>query len=551
MYRTLLGAAVLCAGLWVPPAAALPYVYVTDPGNGGLYAIDAATNTIVRQLSALGGARAVAVGADGTRAYVAESGAGAVAVIDPGRLANTGLNPVIGTLNVGGKPVALALGPFDRYLYVADAATDQVEAFDLGAGKPFPVAAYPGDPGLVDVAISPDGRALALASTSADRIAFYNLRHLVNGAAVRTDVALPSAPAALAFSDDGSTLWIATATGFSSYDPATGQVTSHVVSGGTDAVAYAARADTLYFGSATADVVYAYDPAGATTTPIGVSGVPAGLAVSPDGTRAYAVQNCAGCGLAVIDTARRQAIAQVTFGQSPATTGRFAGPGFITAENDVASGVSDQQLAGQVSAADGRLRALAYSVIAPPASGQLVMDGSGHFVYTPASGASGVNAFVWQAAAASGPGSPTDPVSRPVTETLVVAPSLSAFASQTVAPGAVIGPLDFTLDGTRPITVTVASDNAAVVDPATAVIGPGCGTSLLACTLTLSAGTAAGESATVTVTATDPDYVASQQTFTVTIRGGGAGGGGAFSLLVLPALAVLLLLRRRRGGGDA
>lgn len=555
MRRTAVAGAALGLGLWAASAFALPYVYVTDSGSDSVYAIDAATNVIARTVPALGGADAVAVSSDGTRAYIAEGSAGAIAVIDPSRLDNPSLNPVVSTLAVGGNPVALALGPSDRYLYVADAAADAVEKFDLSTidpANPVAVATYAADPGLVDMALSPDGQALALASTSADKVAFYDFRHLVNGAPVRTDINLPSTPAALAFADDGATLWIATASGFSSYARASGKVTSNTVSGGTDSVAYAARGPELYFGSATGDVVYSYDPVGAARTTISVSGAPAGLAVSPDGTRVYVAQDCAGCGLAVIDTAQNKRLTTVVFGQSPATRGRFAGPGVITATNGSTAGVADQQFAGNVTAVDAQQRALAYSVITPPASGQLTLDSTGNFVYTPATGFSGVDAFVWQAAAVGGVGSPNDPVSRPVTESLVVTPALSAFSAQTVMAGASVGPLSFSVDGTTPLAVAVTSNNTAVIDPANAVISPGCGTSVLSCTLTLKAGTAAGQSATVTVTVTDPNYLDSQQTFKVMIQNTqpGGGGGGAVSPAALAALMGVLLLaglaRRRR-----
>lgn len=553
--RSLVVTALLGLALAPVPAAALPYVYVTDPANSSLYTIDAATNTIVRQISVLGGAGAVAVSPDGTRAYVAEYSAGAIAVIDTSRIGNPSLNPVISTLAVGGNPVDLALGPAGRDLFVADAASATVEQFDLNTvvpASPVAVATYGPDSGLVAMALAPDGEALALASTATDQVTLYNFRHLVNGAPAPATIALPATPAAIAFADDGAMLWIATASGFSRYDRATGKVTNDTLSGGTDAVAYAARGPDLYFGAGTGNVVYAYDPVANTRAAINIAGPPSGLAVSPDGTRVYAVQNCTGCGVAVIATSGDQYLQSVTFGQGPATGGRFAGPGYITAANSVTSGAAGQQLSGNLGAVDSQQRALTYALIMPPAAGQLVLDPSGSFVYTPPSALSGVESFVWQATAAGGPGSPTNPASRPVTESLVITPTLSAIAAQTAMAGATVGPLSFSVDGSTPLAIAVTSSNSAVIDATQAMVTPGCGTSVLDCTLTLHAGTAAGQSATVTVTATDPQFLDAKQTFDVTIRSNqSGGGGGGISWLGLSALAAVLLVVKRFARGGA
>jgi|GEM_PF-2224252 len=539
-----LAGSVLCA----VPAAARPYVYVADPSGNTVTVVDAQTNTIAQPVSALTGASAVAASVDGTRAYAAESGSGKVAIIDTSRIPNN--PPVTGEIAVGGRPVSLALGPDGNELFVVDAANDRVAEYDLSSvdpANPAPAATFAGPAGLAGMALAPDGQALALYSDQGTTVAYYNLRHQSGGAAVRTDISVPAIPSGLTFSDDGSMLWIATGTGFSTWDRATGKVNSHAVSGGTRGVVYSARGPSVYFGATTGDAVYAWSPDSGTLTTITLPAPPAGLAVSPDGTRVYAAANCSGCGLDVIDATQEQFLTSVGFGQAPKTAGRYAGPGDITAQNGVVTGLAEQQLSGTVAATDAQQRTLTYSVVTPPASGQLTFDGStGNFVYTPPSGSSGLAAFVWTAAAASGQGSPVNPESRPVTETLAVAPAIGTFANQSVDAGATVGPLSFTLDGTMPLDVKVTSDNSAVVDAANATLSPGCGTTSLSCTLTLVAGTSRGQSATVTVAATDPDYLNSKQTFRVSIKGGGSGGsgGGAFAPMMVWLLALLAALPR-------
>ncbi|MGA7964971.1 MAG: hypothetical protein WCB49_03615 [Gammaproteobacteria bacterium] len=71
---------------------------------------------------------------------------------------------------------------------------------------------------------------------------------------------------------------------------------------------------------------------------------------------------------------------------------------------------------------------------------------------------------------------------------------------------ATLGLLSFTLQGGKPLDVTFDSSNTDVIDPTKARFSSGCGTNSLNCTLTLAAGNARGQSATVT--ATDPSGTA-------------------------------------------
>ncbi|MGH8161429.1 MAG: YncE family protein, partial [Gammaproteobacteria bacterium] len=332
--------AVLAALLLVAPfALAQPLVYVTDPGSNTLTAINSGSNTITRVVSGLTSARALAISPDGSRIYVAASGSGdngEVATIDGTKVADQNQNPLIAKIRVGGKPIAVAYDARTGLLYVADAKNNQAVSYDLtkiNPDNPKVVATYKADDGLDAMALAPDGRMLALASTGAPDVTLYNLRLAAAGLSAKTVVKLSSKPRALAFSANGDTLWIATDAGFSGYSLATGGLTSKTLSGGTTSVAVAPRAKRVYFGAGIGKTVYAYDPAAGNVSNIATPGPVEGLSLSADGTRLYAVLHCSDCGAAVISTGNGQLMKQVHFGAGPETAGRFAGPGAIYAPN--------------------------------------------------------------------------------------------------------------------------------------------------------------------------------------------------------------------------
>ncbi|MGH8127462.1 MAG: YncE family protein [Gammaproteobacteria bacterium] len=547
MFKTTMTTALLCGTIWATPALAYPYVYVPDANAGTVTVVDAASNTIVRAIPNLPGAQGIAISPDGSRIYVAGGTSGAVTVLGQAQIGNPGQNPVLGAFTGLGNPVAVALSADGSLLFVADAQGNQVLAIDTSTQavkSSYPAAGS----GLSALALDPAGRRLALASGSGSS-GTVRLYTLDNGDSV--DIALQATPEALAFSNDGATLWITTASGLVAYDLTTGKQTTAAIAGGGDAIACSAREQAVYVAARNNATVYVYPATGGAPATISLGGIPTGLALSPDGTRAYATLSS---GLDVIDTGTKQVVKTVSFGQNQAVAGDFVGPGNIWAENTVISSSVGKQISGTVVASDFLSRPLSFDLIKEPASGTLNFTRStGDYTYTPPAGSSGVASFVWEATATSGVGSPTVPASDPITTTLLIEPTLSAFNAQEADAGAGVDPLDFTLQGSMPLAVTVSSTNKQVIDPANAQLSSGCGSTSLDCTLTLTAGSAKGQTATVTVTATDPSGAAAQQTFSVSINGsgggGGGGGGGSLSwllLTLLAGLAILVSLHQRR-----
>lgn len=540
MFKALTSVAALTAILWSGVASAYPYIYVPEASAGTVTVVDAQTNTIVRTLSSLKDAVGVAVNPDGSRAYVAQGTAGKVSVLETDLIASPNANPVIGQFTATGDLSSVTVGPQGKVLYVGDTQNGEVDAIDMSTLSK--AGTYqPATTGLDAFALDPAARRLALASGSATSASAVRIYDLASGS--HKDITLSAQPEALLFSSDGNTLWIATSQGFETYDIGTGAHSMTAVSGGVRALADSPRAGVLYLAGLSNPDIYAYPAAGGSPTTITLSANPMGLALSPDGSRLYVPR--AG-GLAVIDTSTDQLLTPVAFGTSPSVVGNFVGPGDIWAANSSVTTSVGQQLSDHVTASDYQSRPLSYEVISPPSRGTLnFTQSTGDYTYTPPSSTySGIQSVVWEAKASGGTGSPTLPSSRPVTTTILIHPSLSAFSDQKVDAGTTLGPFDFTLSGSTPLSVAVASSQKSVVDPSAAVISPGCGTTTLSCTLTLTAGADKGASAIVTVTATDPSGVTATQSFRVSINGGTSSGGGVLPWPVLAVLATLLLMVR-------
>ncbi|MGH8273047.1 MAG: Ig-like domain-containing protein [Gammaproteobacteria bacterium] len=560
MSRLLRLSSILGAALFAAPLVAQPLVYVTDPGSNSLTAINSGNNTIIRVVPALTGARALAVSPDGTRVYVAATGTGSngeVAAIDGTKVADKSQNPVIAEIRVGGKPIAVAYDAQTGLLYVADAKNNQAASYNLGnidPADPEPRTTYAAHGTLTAMALSPDGETLALASKGPTEIALYNLRAFAAGLSGGSIVSLSSKPQALAFSARGDKLWIATSDGFAAYSTTNGSLTSHTEAGGTTSVAVAPRARRVYFGAGSGHLVYAYAPASSAVSEIATPGPVQGLSVSADGTRLYAVMNCNDCGAAVLSTATGQTIKQVHFGSNPETAGQFAGPGAIYAPNAATAGSIGEQLSATVEASDYDNRGLSYSLLEAPATGTLNFNASGDFAYTPPAGYSGVQSFVWQAAASGGEGAPNDPVSRPVTETLAILPSISAIGDQTADPDSTLGPLSFTIAGSVPFVFTAKSSNSDLVNAQKIELSAGCGTTSLSCSLTVPVKDVTNGATKITIAAVDPGGLVAKTQFKVQVGNGNNDDNGSGSLaplglagLALLALLVVALRRRNRG----
>jgi YVTN family beta-propeller protein len=135
-----------------PPAAAAPFAYVTNGGDGTATVIDTATNTVVGLPIPVGREPfGVAVTPDGKHAYVANRGSNNVSVIDT---ATNTVEPTV--IMVGTNPVKVAVTPDGKHAYVTNFSSNNVSVIDMASNTVAATVAVGNNPR--GVAVTPDGK---------------------------------------------------------------------------------------------------------------------------------------------------------------------------------------------------------------------------------------------------------------------------------------------------------------------------------------------------------------------------------------------------------
>ncbi len=156
------------------------------------------------------------------------------------------------------------------------------------------------------------------------------------------------------------------------------------------------------------------------------------------------------------------------------------------------------------------------------------------------------------------------PATMSITVTQPAGPTLniSAGANQEYTAGAgSASPVAFAVTGTGPLTITAISSNGALLPNANLAVSPGCGVSVHACTLGITAVRGASGSSTITLTVTDaygqamsapatlqvdPGTGSSASSSGSTAAGAGGGGSGGGGSLAWWELAGIVLLAGHR-----
>ncbi|WP_406179244.1 beta-propeller fold lactonase family protein [Streptomyces sp. NBC_01006] len=338
-----------------PNTAVDPRLIAVDWGADSLAAVDLTTPEEPRSYatSVERNPRAVAVGADGTRAYVANHGSGTLSVVDlgpPGGAPSVlrsveagstpcavvaglahdqvcvvdraggkvvvfdkeGLQPV--ELPVGAGPSALVAAPAGRFVCVVDETDEMVSVIDVESpGAPCVTATVPVPGILRALAVSPGGRFAYVAIRGDGTAGSVTVLALDNGAApVGAPVAVGAEPRAIALSPAGDRICVANHgsasvtiadvaldTGLLG-SPETVDVGPHPV-----AVAFTPDGGTIHVVSRTAGVLTAVDPDTGDRTDLPVGAVPSAVVCGPDGRYAYVTDQATGELIAVRAAPRR------------------------------------------------------------------------------------------------------------------------------------------------------------------------------------------------------------------------------------------------------
>lgn len=119
-------------------------------GDGAVWAIDAATSTVVAKVPVGKHPAHVVVAGDGLTAYITNAGDNTVSVVD------TAAQRVIGVIPVGASPHGLRLSPDGKQVWVANLKGGTVSVIDTESRKQ--VAQIAAGKGPAQVGFTPDGR---------------------------------------------------------------------------------------------------------------------------------------------------------------------------------------------------------------------------------------------------------------------------------------------------------------------------------------------------------------------------------------------------------
>jgi YVTN family beta-propeller protein len=284
--------AVLAMGLGAMQAAAAPFAYVANAGDNTVSVIDTATNMVVATIPVGGGPAGVAVVPDGKHVYVTNGSSNTVSVVD------TATNMVVATIPLGGGPAGVAVTPDGKHVYVAAATAPlllgQVSVIDTGSNTVVATVTGVGQ-NPVEIAITPDGR-----------YAYVTFRPPQESGAGVSVIATASntvvATVGVGFYYTGVHGIAITPDGKHAY---VSNITAKTVMGNPVPIQEVSVIDT-----ASNTVVASVQGSGGQVVLL-----PGGVAVTPDGTRAYVADFPSFGTVAVIAAASNTVVATVTAGE--------------------------------------------------------------------------------------------------------------------------------------------------------------------------------------------------------------------------------------------
>ncbi|MEW5811642.1 MAG: hypothetical protein AB1925_19580 [Actinomycetota bacterium] len=258
--------------------------YVANSAGRSVTVVDTATGTAVASIPVAGSATAVAADTRPgvTRAYVALKSTSRLAIVD------TTNNTVVTAVPVGLSPTAVAVSPNGSRVYVANTTGGSISVIDAAATKR--IATFSVGLSPVALAVSPDGSRVYAALRGSDQIAVVDTAKN----AVITRIRVGDAPLDVAIAPDGTRLYAVSGAGnVSVVDTAVNRVVGQPIGVGPSPTAAVVAADNsrVYVANGN-DTVSVIDTAARTVVQtFSIDTAPAlgahDIAVSKDGTRLY------------------------------------------------------------------------------------------------------------------------------------------------------------------------------------------------------------------------------------------------------------------------
>ena len=309
---------------------AAPFGYVPNQGENTTTIFDTATNTVVSTVPV--GHYPFGVAVSCTNAYVTNEGDNTVTVIDTATNVPTAIVPV------GNDPVGIAVTPDGKTVYVVndvDNTTSVIDTCTNTVTTTVPVGGWP-----IGVAVSPDGKTAYVTNAHDGTVSVIDTA--TNK--VTSIVSVGDWPIGVVVSPDGTNVYVANSafdTGNSTSNPivsptgdvavintATNIVTHVNVGAGWPAgITISPDGTKVYVADNWYSSVHVIDTATNTYTntvyPVGLA--PYGISVSPDGTEVY-VAISAYSDVAIINPATNRAEGAVYVGLAPLALGQFIQP---------------------------------------------------------------------------------------------------------------------------------------------------------------------------------------------------------------------------------
>jgi YVTN family beta-propeller protein len=257
------------AAMAAASASAAQLAVIAESGSDQVSVVNPATNRPIGTPIAVGEKpESVAITPDGKYAYVTNYGGDSVSVIE------TGVRRNVGTIKVGEGPIGIAITPDGKYAYVTDRDGNEVSV--ISTQSKTVVKSIPIGDGPVGVAISPTGNLAYVTVFAENRVKLVNTETMaVTGAPIEVG----TSPIAIEFTPGGA----------------------------------------AYVVDENAKEVSVINAVTRKVTPIplaAASGEPRGIAISPDGTKAYVVGRGSGP-ISVIDTGTNKVTGEIEVAEEP------------------------------------------------------------------------------------------------------------------------------------------------------------------------------------------------------------------------------------------